>query len=203
MRRIQLSSRCILVAACLLQAGAARAEEPETSDAKAATPTTTQAPAAENLDAELGKVLDELVEARSRAAFLGKRLFDTQLSIRVTRSAAAQTLATLRIFLDGAPVHSSDGQVLAQGEARIFEGAVAEGLHQIRIETQERAVADSAFENVRSESFTLKVLRKRRTDVELILKDRSDLAEETAEGDDGEVDVHTRMRVKSREAKRP
>jgi hypothetical protein len=203
MRSIQLSSRCILVAACLLQAGAAHAEEPETSDAKAATPTTTQAPAAENLDAELGKVLDELVEARSRAAFLGKRLFDTQLSIRVTRSAAAQTLATLRIFLDGAPVHSSDGQVLAQGEARIFEGAVAEGLHQIRIETQERAVADSAFENVRSESFTLKVLRKRRTDVELILKDRSDLAEETAEGDDGEVDVHTRMRVKSREAKRP
>jgi hypothetical protein len=203
MRSIQLSSRCILLAACCLQGNAALAEDAEARDAKAPAPSATQAPAQENLDAELGKVLDELVEARSRAAFLGKRLFDTQLTIRITRRAAAQTLAALRVYLDGAPVHSSDGQLLAQGEARVFEGAVAEGLHQIRIETQERAVADSAFENVRSESFTLKVMRKRRTEVELIVKDRSDLAEETAEGDDGEVDIQTRMRVKSREAKRP
>jgi flagellin-like hook-associated protein FlgL len=153
------------------------------------------------IDAELSQILDELVEARARAAFLGKRLFDTQLVIHVSRDADAQALSHLRIALDGAPIHDSDGQALARGEAQIFEGPVAEGMHELSVEVSEHAKADAAFETVRSERFKLKVRRKHRTELTLELRDSSDLAEETAEGDDGDLDVRTRLHVKSREVK--
>jgi hypothetical protein len=153
------------------------------------------------LEAELSQILDELVEARARAAFLGKRLFDTTLRVMVERDGDAQSITHLRISLDGAAVHDSSGEALARGEARLFDGPVAEGMHELTVEISEHAKSDPAFENVRVERFRLKVRRKHFTLVELTLRDRSDLAEESAEGDDGDVDVRTRMRVSSHEVK--
>jgi len=150
---------------------------------------------------ELAKVMDELMAARARTSILVKALFNTPISVRVVRRADDQRLEHITLRLDGVPVHDSDGAALSRGEADLFEGFAAPGVHEVAIEVTEVAKAKAEYRYVRSERFRIEIKKGMRTRVELVLRDKSDMAEELPEDDEGEYDVGTVMRVEAEPVK--
>jgi hypothetical protein len=176
-------------------------DAPEAAEATAP-PRERDTPDLSALRAELSEILDGLMQARTRATVLAKSLFNTRMDITLLRRADDQRLTHLKLLLDGVPVHDSDGSALGDREAKLFDGFVAPGAHEIGIEIAERAKADAAYQYVRSERFRIQVRRDTRTKIDIILRDRSDMAEELPEGDEGEYDVSTQVRVEPIEVKR-
>jgi hypothetical protein len=149
------------------------------------------------VDAELAQSMDELVQARARAGVLARALFRSQLAVDVVRRADAQRLSHVTLRLDGSPVHDSDGSGLARDRATLFTGYVAPGMHELSVELSEAAKENASFGYTRRETFRIELKKDRRTSVELVLRDDSDMAEEAADGDDGSYDLHTTLRVRT------
>lgn len=158
-------------------------------------------PDVSHLESELASVLDELIQARTRTSVLVKTLFRTPVEVWVVRRADDQRLAHITLRLDGVPVHDSDGSALASGEAKLFSGFAAPGLHDLAIEISEESKERSDYRYVRSERFRLEVKKNTSTHIELVLRDRSDMAEELPEGGTGEYDVRTIMRARAEKVK--
>jgi hypothetical protein len=187
----------------------ARAEEPAKAPATVAAPApvaapvtssepATKAPASPDvsgLSAELSAVLDELIQARTRASVLAKALFRTRIDIHVQRRADDQQLVRVKLALDGVPVHDSDGAAISADEARLFSGYVAPGVHEISIEVSEQAKENPIYRYTRLERFRIETKKDTSTQVDVLLRDDSDMAEELPEGDDGKYQVSTRVRV--------
>lgn len=152
----------------------------------------------DRLEQELAAVMDELVEARARAGVIARGLFQTELGVDVVRRADDQRLSHLRLTLDGVPVHDSDGSTLGHDRATLFTGYVAPGFHELGIELVESAKEGASFGYTRSERYRIEAKKGRSTRVELVLRDDSDMAEEAAEGDHGEYQLHTTVRVSSK-----
>ncbi|MEY4511359.1 MAG: hypothetical protein RLZZ450_3481 [Pseudomonadota bacterium] len=152
----------------------------------------------DRLEQELAAVMDELVEARARAGVIARGLFQTELGVDVVRRADDQRLSHLRLTLDGVPVHDSDGSALGHDRATLFTGYVAPGFHELGIELVENAKEGASFGYTRSERYRIEVKKGRSTRVELVLRDDSDMAEEAAEGDHGEYQLQTSVRVSSK-----
>ncbi|MFT3923437.1 MAG: hypothetical protein QM778_12955 [Myxococcales bacterium] len=158
-------------------------------------------PDVSQLEGELANVLDELIQARTRTSVLVKTLFRTPVEVWVVRRADDQRLAHITLRLDGVPVHDSDGSALSGGEAKLFSGFAAPGLHDLAIEISEESKERSDYRYQRSERFRIEVKKGTKTQIELVLRDRSDMAEELPEGDKGEYDVRTIMRAHAEKVK--
>jgi hypothetical protein len=169
------------------------AVEPRTPEAAA--PVAAPPPDVSALSSELSAVLDELIQARSRASILAKSLFRTRIDINVLRRADDQQLLHVKLALDGVPVHESDGAALAGSEAHLFSGYVAPGVHEISIEINEQARENATYRYTRAERFRIETKKDTSTQVDVTLRDDSDMAEELPEGDDGKYEVSTRVRV--------
>ncbi len=156
---------------------------------------------AKDLDGQLSQSMDELVQARARAGVLARALFRSQLAVDVVRRADAQRLSHLTLRLDGTPVHDSDGSAFMAGgahdRAQLFTGYLAPGMHELSVELSEAAKQNASFGYSRRETFRIELRKDRRTSVELVLRDASDMAEEAADGDDGSYDLHTTLRVRT------
>jgi len=153
------------------------------------------------LRADLASVMDELISARARVSVIAKALFNTPISISVVRRADEQRLEHITLRLDGVPVHDSDGAALTRGEADLFEGFAAPGVHEVAIEISEVSKLNANYRYVRSERFRIEIKKGMRTRIELVLRDKSDMAEELPEDDDGEYEVSTLMRVQAEPVK--
>ncbi|MDB4972058.1 MAG: Outer rane autotransporter barrel [Myxococcaceae bacterium] len=149
------------------------------------------------IERELAAVMDELVSARARAGVLARSLFHTELRVEVGRRARAQNLLHVVLRLDGVPVHESEGAALSSGHAQLFSGYVTPGRHELAIELTEAGKDDASYGYTRSERYRVEVKKDRRTRVQLLLRDDSDMAEEAAEGDEGEYQIDTTVRVTS------
>lgn len=205
---------------CLSLAARAQAEEPAKAPAApaqaapASAPTTTIAPVTviearkaaptavpaaapdvSALSSELSAVLDELIQARTRASVLAKSLFRTRIDINVLRRADDQQMVRIKLALDGVPVHDSDGASVQSEEARLFQGYVAPGTHEISIEITEQSKENPTYRYTRAERFRIETKKNTSTQVDVLLRDDSDMAEELPQGDDGKYDVSTRVRV--------
>ncbi len=150
------------------------------------------------LEGEFGSVLDELIQARTRAAVLTKALFRTPITVHLIRRAGSQRLSHITLRLDGVPVHDSDGAALATtGDAVLFEGFAAPGMHELALEITEEAQENAAYRYVRSERFRLEVKKDTHTQVELLVKDSSNMAEKLPRKNKGSYDVRTLLRVRA------
>ena len=173
---------------------------PESAQAEPPSPAPSEAPAesapeADALARELQEVMDELIQARTRASVLAKNLFRTRIDINVLRRADDQRLVHLRLTLDGMPVHDSDGSAVSRDEARLFSGHIAPGTHEIGVEITEQAKENPTYRYTRRERFRFETKKNLSTRVDLVLRDDSDMAEELPEGDDGTYEVSTKLRV--------
>jgi hypothetical protein len=150
------------------------------------------------LQQELAAVMDDLVQARTRVAVLGKSLFKTKVRLKLDNRAAPDQLAVrVLIWLDGAPVFSGDGSSVRDPERALWEGFAAPGPHVITVEVEQRARDDEAYRYTLRDSYRFVVNRERRTDVRVVLDDDSDMAEDFKDDEEGSYEVQTRFEVRA------
>jgi hypothetical protein len=152
---------------------------------------------------DVATLIDDMVQARARAALLGKTLFKTRLRLRVQNLAGPNpVLANIVLKLDGAPVFRSDGTAFRGDDARqVFEGFVAPGPHVLMVELEQRhsgGQADGAYGYTLHDSYRFQALREKQSELTLILDDDSDLAEEFSDSASGEYDLRVKLRVRTR-----
>jgi hypothetical protein len=174
----------------------------------AATATATATAANEKLAAlraDVSALTDDLVEARSRAALLGKTLFKTQVRVRVQNLAAPDpVLVKLVLKLDGAPIFRGDAAALSGDDARqVFQSFIAPGAHVLSAEIEQRSQHDAAYGYVLHDSYRFQALRDKRSELTLVLDDDSDLADEFPDDAEGEYEVRVKLRVKTKALNEP
>ncbi|MBX3251033.1 MAG: hypothetical protein KF901_27900 [Myxococcales bacterium] len=150
-------------------------------------------PDLEPLRAELATLMDELVQARSRVAVLGRQLFQTKVRVRVDNRSRGQVLRNLVLRLDGDPIHRTESDPGRDG-APLFEGFAAPGPHDLTVEVEQRSRDNEAYRSIQRDQFRFEVTQGKLTDIVIRLDDRSDI-----EGDGGEYDVRMRIRVRTRD----
>jgi hypothetical protein len=151
--------------------------------------------------ADLGHLMDDMVQARQRMAVLGEELFRTRIRIAVQdRAGDDQSLAHFVVELDGAPVFRSDAEIEGGDRGRtVHEGALAPGPHVLTIETEQRSRDDAEVRYSQRETFRVQVHRERLTDIEIVLEDDSSMVEAFHQGGEGRYEIRTRVRVATRE----
>lgn len=180
---------------------AAQPAEPAAEASEPAKPGDDRAARAEKeaaLERELSEVMDTLVQARARAAVLGKALWKTRVSVKVDNEAGEDQVAVrIGLWLDGAPVWSGDGSALGDPERVLFTGFIAPGQHVLTYEVEQRARVDEKYRYTQRASHRFTALRERRTELRLVLDDDSDIAEDFADDEEGEYDVRARLQVRA------
>jgi hypothetical protein len=168
--------------------------------APAATATPADGEQVASLSSELTSLMDDLVQARARAAVVGKTLWKTVIRVNVQNLAEDEaSLAKLVLKLDGAPIYRGDGSTLRGDDSRqVFEGFVAPGPHVLSAEIEQNSREDSAYGYSLRETYRFLALRDKRNELELVLADDSDVTSE-ADEQDGEYDIRTRLRVRTKE----
>jgi len=149
---------------------------------------------------ESSQLIDEMAQARAKAALLGKTLFKTQLRLRVQNLAAPDPrLLKIELKLDGAPVYVGDGTTLSGDDARqVFEGFIAPGRHVLTASLKQQSREDAAFGYNLHDSYHFKVQRDKLSELTLIVDDDSDMASEYPDDGDGEYDVRLKLRVRTK-----
>jgi hypothetical protein len=152
------------------------------------------------LRSDVTTLVDEMVQARSRAALLGKTLFKTQVRVRVQNLAAPDpVLVKIVLKLDGAPIFRSDGTSFHGEDPRqVFQGNIAPGAHVLSAELEQRSAGDAAYGYALHETYRFQALREKRSELTLIVDDDSDLASEFPDDAEGEYDVRVKLRVRTR-----
>lgn len=173
---------------------------------KAAEPAAEQPKAANSeelasLQTELGTLMDDMVQARTRAALVGKTLFKTLVRVKVQNLAGRDiVLGKIVLKLDGSPIFRGDGASLRGDEERqVFEGFIAPGPHVLSAELEQNSKLDQAYGYSLRESYKFQALRDKRNELSLVLRDGSDMASEFPDDQDGEYDVRVRVRARTKE----
>jgi hypothetical protein len=153
------------------------------------------------LRADVTALVDDMVQARSRAALLGKTLFKTQVRVRVQNLAAPDpVLVKIVLKLDGAPIFRSDGTSFKSEDPRqVFQGYLAPGAHVLSAEIEQRSRDDAAYGYALHESYRFQALREKRSELTLVLDDDSNLASDFPDDAKGEYDVRVKLRVRTRD----
>lgn len=176
----------------------ARTATTPATPATATTPPPEEEPAGPDLSPlrdELQTILDELVQARARAAAIGQALFRTRLRILVQRRGDDVFLSRLVVKLDNGVVFRSEPSFRGDEGVRVFEGFATPGPHQVEFEIEQRARAGDAYRYTLRDSYRFEVLSDRITEITLVVDDDSEIAEDFADDESGEYDVRTRVRV--------
>ncbi|HTU59891.1 MAG TPA: hypothetical protein VMF89_15675 [Polyangiales bacterium] len=149
---------------------------------------------------ESSQLIDEMAQARAKAALLGKTLFKTQVRLRVQNLAAPDPrLLKIELKLDGAPVYVGDGTTLTGDDARqVFEGFIAPGRHVLTASLKQQSREDAAFGYNLHDSYHFKVQRDKLSELTLIVDDDSDMASDYPDDGDGEYDVRLKLRVRTK-----
>jgi hypothetical protein len=173
----------------------------ETSEPAPGPQTTADTERASGLQTELSALMDELVQARTRAALLGKTLFKTVTRVYVQNLAGDDAvLSKIVLKLDGAPIFRGDSTAIRGDEARqVFEGFIAPGPHVLTAEIEQNSRTDAAYGYSLRESYKFQALRDKRNELELVIRDSSDVASEFPDEQDGEYDVRMRLRVRTKD----
>jgi hypothetical protein len=155
------------------------------------------------LQTELSALMDELVQARTRAALIGKTLFKTVARVYVQNLAGDDAiLSKVVLKLDGAPIFRGDSAAIRGDEARqVFEGFIAPGPHVLTAEMEVASRNDAAYGYSLRETYKFQAIRDKRNELALSLRDDSDVASEFPDEQDGEYDVRMRLRVRTKELK--
>jgi hypothetical protein len=177
------------------------AETPE--PAKESEPAAADTGEVSGLQTELSSLMDELVQARTRAALIGKTLFKTVTRVYVQNLAGDDAvLSKVVLKLDGAPIFRGDSAAIRGDEARqVFEGFIAPGPHVLTAEMEVASRNDAAYGYSLRETYKFQAIRDKRNELSLSLRDDSDVASEFPDEQDGEYDVRMRLRVRTKELK--
>lgn len=152
------------------------------------------------LRAESSQLIDDMAQARAKAALLGKTLFKTQIRLRVQNLAGPDPRLTKVVLkLDGAPVFVSDAAAISGDDAhQVFEGFIAPGQHVLTAELKQQSRSDATFGYSLHDTYSFKAQRDKLSELTLIVDDDSDMADDYPDDGKGEYDVRLKLRVRTK-----
>jgi hypothetical protein len=179
---------------------AASAASPVAADSSEPERTQLSAEKLAALRADTSQLIDEMSQARAKAALLGKTLFKTQLRLKLQNLAAPDPrLIKVVLKLDGVPVFVGDGAALSgDGARQVFEGFVAPGRHVLTAELEQQSREDATFGYGLHDTYNFKAQSDKLSELTLIVDDDSDMASEYPDDGDGEYDVRLKLRVRTK-----
>jgi hypothetical protein len=152
------------------------------------------------LRAESSQLIDDMAQARAKAALLGKTLWKTQLRVRVQNLAGPDPRLTKVVLkLDGAPVFVGDAAAISGDDAhQVFEGFIAPGQHVLTAELKQQSRSDATFGYSLHDTYNFKAQRDKLSELTLIVDDDSDMADDYPDDGKGEYDVRLKLRVRTK-----
>jgi hypothetical protein len=152
-----------------------------------------------DVPAELTALLSDIAALRGRVAALTTSLFRSKLRIYALTEGDDSVVASFVVTLDDGVVFRAPARFVADGERPIYEHAVAPGTHVIGIEIERHDARRRTYKTWQSSKFAIVVPENRLLEVDVLLEDDSDMAEDFPDDQDGEYELNVELRARTAE----
>ena len=152
-------------------------------------PSTTPAPSTPQLDALLSRV----AALRSRIAAISGAMFSSKLRIEVRAEGESVRLESLHVSLDGGVVYTAPPRSGFEQTEVVYEHPVAPGQHVVAIEVERHDARNPQFSTWQESRFVVLVPEKKLLWTRFELEDKSSMAEDFAEDNEGQYQLRVKL----------
>ena len=144
---------------------------------------------------EYDKLLADIAALRSRVMAVTTTLFSSKLKVVVELDGDDARVAAFRVTLDDGIVYAAPDR-FSPGEPQVvYEHAVASGHHVVGVEIERYDARNREYRTFQTSKFAIVVPESKRLETSFTVEDDSDMAEDFPDDQDGEYDLHVRLRA--------
>ena len=141
------------------------------------------------------KLLADIAALRSRVAAVTTTLFSSKLRVVVELDGDDARVASFKVTLDDGIVYAAPDR-FSPGEPQVvYEHAVASGHHVVGVEIERYDVRNREYRSFQTSKFAIVVPESKRLETSFTVEDDSDMGEDFPDDQDGEYDLHVRLRA--------
>jgi hypothetical protein len=141
------------------------------------------------------RLLADIAALRSRVAAVTTTLYSSKLRVVVELDGDDARVASFKVTLDDGIVYAAPDRFSSGEPQVVYEHAVASGHHVVGVEIERYDVRNRAYRTFQTSKFAIVVPESRRLETSFTIEDDSDMAEDFPDGQDGEYDLHVRLRA--------
>ena len=141
------------------------------------------------------KLLADIAALRSRVAAVTTTLFSSKLRVVVELDGDDARVQSLRITLDDGIVYAAPDRFTAGDPQVVYEHAVASGHHVVGVEIERYDARNREYRTFQTSKFAIVVPESKRLETSFTVEDDSDMADDFPSDQDGEYDLHVRLRA--------
>jgi hypothetical protein len=138
----------------------------------------------------------DIATLRARVAALATSLFSSKLRVYVRTDGDDAHIETFVVTLDDGVVFRSDPGFLAEDEKVVYDHALAPGSHVIGLEIERKDSRGPAFRTWQTSRFAIQVPERKTLEAIVVVVDKSDMADDFPDDQDGEYDLRIKLRAK-------
>jgi hypothetical protein len=141
------------------------------------------------------KLLADIAALRSRVAAVTTTLFSSKLRVVVELDGDEARVSSFKITLDDGIVYAAPDRFSAGDPQVVYEHAVASGHHVVGVEIERYDVRNREYRSYQTSKFAIVVPESKRLETSFTIEDDSDMGEDFPDDQDGEYDLHIRLRA--------
>jgi hypothetical protein len=141
------------------------------------------------------KLLADIAALRSRVAAVTTTLFSSKLRVVVELDGDDARVASFQVTLDDGIVYAAPDRFSAGEPQVVYEHAVASGHHVVGVEIERYDARNREYRSYQASKFAIVVPESKRIEASFTVEDDSDMAEDFPDDQDGEYDLHVRLRA--------
>jgi hypothetical protein len=141
------------------------------------------------------KLLADIAALRSRVAAVTTTLFSSKLRVVVELDGDEARVSSFKITLDDGIVYAAPDRFSAGDPQVVYEHAVASGHHVVGVEIERYDVRNREYRSYQTSKFSIVVPESKRLETSFTIEDDSDMGEDFPDDQDGEYDLHVRLRA--------
>ncbi|HEX6277612.1 MAG TPA: hypothetical protein VFZ53_31430 [Polyangiaceae bacterium] len=144
---------------------------------------------------EYDKLLADIAALRSRVAAVTTTLFSSKLRVVVELDGDDARVASFKVTLDDGIVYAAPDRFSSGEPQVVYEHAVASGHHVVGVEIERYDARGREYRTFQTSKFAIVVPESKRLETSFSIEDDSDMAEDFPDDQDGEYDLHVRLRA--------
>jgi hypothetical protein len=141
------------------------------------------------------KLLADIAALRSRVAAVTTTLFSSKLRVVVELDGDDARVQSFKITLDDGIVYAAPDRFTAGDPQVVYEHAVASGHHVVGVEIERYDARNREYRTFQTSKFSIVVPESKRLETSFTVEDDSDMADDFPSDQDGEYDLHVRLRA--------
>ena len=146
-------------------------------------------------DGPADKLLADIAALRSRVAAVTTTLFSSKLRVVVELDGDDARVQSFKITLDDGIVYAAPDRFTAGDPQVVYEHAVASGHHVVGVEIERYDARNREYRTFQTSKFSIVVPESKRLETSFTVEDDSDMADDFPSDQDGEYDLHVRLRA--------